>query len=41
MPCILKPGTEDVWMDFSIKEREHLDLLLRGIDAEKFKVERC
>ena len=40
MPCILKPGTEDVWMDFSIIERQHLDLLLRGIDAEKFRVER-
>lgn len=41
MPCILKPGTEDAWMDFENKDRADLDGLLRGIEAEKFRVERC
>lgn len=41
MPCILKPGTEDKWMDFEIKEQAELDNLLRGIDSDLFHVARA
>jgi putative SOS response-associated peptidase YedK len=41
MPCILRPEHVDNWMNFENSDRAILDGMLRGIEAEKFRVERC
>ena len=40
MPCIMRPGDENRWMDFTIENRAELDAMLRGLDAESFQVKR-
>lgn len=41
MPCILTRENEARWMDHSIESQAELDGMLRGLDAEKFSVDRC
>ena len=41
MPCILHPLQVDTWMNFDIRDISILDSLIRGLDSEKFLVQRC